>query len=328
MYVKQFLIIMKKLNLTIIASGAILLMGSCSADNIQDEPQTPATEVTDMASSLPSLKSERDISWLRNSDKNIVFEISELPFPQDDGVTAFYCDYNTIGGSVTLSFGEELQDCRLAGAWVKSEDNLETVAAEDNAKSLEIPSVGVCHITDSEVTFTVCSPKDFKDGIREYTIGIYVQGVNEGKVARGLICATITESNGSSMFFTENYEVVDSDITTSGINNCTLVVPSEGGKISLRLNQPREVEWIGADTSANESLTYDKASEGAFCFFTPMAQYRVEEKTGRMEINVSANDTGVKRYDKLDVIVLPTREEKELNPCLESGRAIINIVQL
>lgn len=55
---------MKKIMLSINAAGTIFVMGSCSADNAQDEPQNPATVISDMASSLPALKSERDINWL------------------------------------------------------------------------------------------------------------------------------------------------------------------------------------------------------------------------------------------------------------------------
>lgn len=72
-----------------------------------------------------------------------------------------------------------------------------------------------------------------------YTIGIYVQGMNEGEIARGLICATITESVDSTLVFIENYEIADADFSTSGIKNCTLVVPAEGGKISLNLKQAK-----------------------------------------------------------------------------------------
>lgn len=99
-------------------------------------------------------------------------------------------------------------------------------------------------------------------------------------------------------------------------------MPAEGGKISINIKQARVVVRIDVDTSANESLTYDKATDGVFGFYTPMAQYRVEEKNGQMEINVFANDSGAKRYDKLEVILFPTKEEKEQNLYLAGGRAI------
>ncbi len=292
-----------------IATLALFAFASCSSDKTADEPQIPNAneEPVSMVYSAPSYKTTTDINWLDAGEAYIECKETLKMICDEHGETTVFHDFDKSGRFITIDFSDEISGAKIVGAWTLSDKspNIKGIDTMQPTSELEIERAGRCKITGSEITFDVNGPSLFEDGCTSYTIGIYYQGLKNGKDARGQIVLHISRRMVGNTTLSVGKYFIDNEYSKGfSIDGENLTVPASGGKIGLRLDNRRTTLSIEV-TSDNQKYKSYQAIDEFFSVSTPNATYSLSEITGYLNIEFKPNTSGTELTESLHVVYDP-----------------------